>query len=261
MKLEITEDGLLLSEVYSGLGIQTPMGVFGIAQRDDGIEVVFTPPGGKTRSVWAALTDLAGDPVFHDNTKDELEEPGRRVAAYIDGPRMGKAAKPIVGTISREEFARAYLKYERGGGKQDIEQLLNGGGFSLAELETLLGHPPQSWIEGKLEESASIQGDKLEELRVPTLVEAKLEKFDKCPTCGFGWDLLGQVYDCSRWSHGALVTAHQLYLEKFLQDREDKLEDRANPVLLVAEHATITPRDKLEAGRVREDTLEGDRLR
>jgi hypothetical protein len=196
VKLEITEDGLVFSEVYSGLGIQTPMGIFGIAQRDDGIEVLFTPPGGRTRSVFTVSTDLAGGPVFDDNAKDKLEGAlaslAPRVAAYIGGPRMGKVAKPITGTISREEFIRAYTQYKRHGGQQDVEQLLNGGGFSYAELDALLwpATRPQSWIEGKLE--ALPQKDKLSE------------------------------------------------------DQEDKLEDRANPVLLIAEFATITPKDKLE---------------
>lgn len=234
MKLEITEDGLLLSEVYSGLGIQTPMGIFGIAQRDDGIEVLFTPPGGKTHTVFTALTDLIGNPVFYasigglkapprgdDNTKDKLEGAlasyAPRVAAYIEGPRMGKAAKPISGTISSEEFIRAYTQYKLGGGQQDVEQLLNGGGFSFVELEALLGHQPKSWIEDKLEASRGSEEDKLE--AVPQ-------------------------------KDGPV-------------DEADKLEDRANPVLLVAEFATITSKDKLEdpttiesTGVVQKDKLE-----
>lgn len=47
------EDGtpaeIVLSEVYSGVGIKTDMGLFGIAQRDGGIEVMFN---GKT--VWTS---------------------------------------------------------------------------------------------------------------------------------------------------------------------------------------------------------------
>ena len=49
MKIEATEDGLVLYEVYSGVGIRTPTGLFGIAQRDDGIEVMLE---GKT--VWTS---------------------------------------------------------------------------------------------------------------------------------------------------------------------------------------------------------------
>ena len=50
MKIEITADvDVYLSEVYSGVGIRTSMGVFGIAQRDDGIEVMLE---GKT--VWTS---------------------------------------------------------------------------------------------------------------------------------------------------------------------------------------------------------------
>ena len=54
MKIEIStaEDGTTettLSEVYSGVGIKTEMGLFGIAQRDGGIEVMLN---GKT--VWTS---------------------------------------------------------------------------------------------------------------------------------------------------------------------------------------------------------------
>jgi hypothetical protein len=43
------EPEIVLSEVYSGVGIMTGMGLFGIAQRDGGIEVML---GGKT--VWTS---------------------------------------------------------------------------------------------------------------------------------------------------------------------------------------------------------------
>lgn len=50
MKLEIdTGGGLTLSEVFSGVGVKTDMGLFGIAQRDGGIEVLLD---GKT--VWTS---------------------------------------------------------------------------------------------------------------------------------------------------------------------------------------------------------------
>jgi len=54
MKIKAERDtygalGIVLSEVYSGVGVSTPMGLFGIAQRDDGIEVMLD---GKT--VWTS---------------------------------------------------------------------------------------------------------------------------------------------------------------------------------------------------------------
>ncbi len=49
MKISIDGAEVTLSEVYSGVGIQTDMGLFGIAQRDGGIEVMLN---GKT--VWAS---------------------------------------------------------------------------------------------------------------------------------------------------------------------------------------------------------------
>lgn len=42
MKLEVGPDqSILLSEVFSGVGIKTDMGTFGICQRDGGIEVTW----------------------------------------------------------------------------------------------------------------------------------------------------------------------------------------------------------------------------
>jgi hypothetical protein len=40
MKIEVEDDGIVLSECYSGIGIKTDAGMFGIAQRDGGIEVL-----------------------------------------------------------------------------------------------------------------------------------------------------------------------------------------------------------------------------
>jgi hypothetical protein len=40
MKIETRDNEIILSEVYSGVGIQTDKGLFGIAQRDGGIEVM-----------------------------------------------------------------------------------------------------------------------------------------------------------------------------------------------------------------------------
>ena len=41
MKINIDEQGsLVLSEVFNGIGIETDAGVFGIAQRDGGIEIM-----------------------------------------------------------------------------------------------------------------------------------------------------------------------------------------------------------------------------
>lgn len=46
---------LVLSEVYSGVGIETDAGLFGIAQRDGGIEVMLD---GKL--IWARYPDGSG---------------------------------------------------------------------------------------------------------------------------------------------------------------------------------------------------------
>lgn len=41
-----------IRDCYIGVGIQTEQGLFGIAQRDGGIEVMLTPPGGETRTIY-----------------------------------------------------------------------------------------------------------------------------------------------------------------------------------------------------------------
>ena len=58
MRIVAIDNELLLSDVYSGIGIETKMGTFGIAQRDDGIEVMLD---GKT--VW---TSFKLNPVFSE---------------------------------------------------------------------------------------------------------------------------------------------------------------------------------------------------
>lgn len=50
MKIDINSEGdVTLSDVFSGVGIQTDMGLFGIAQRDGGIEVLL-----EGKSVWTS---------------------------------------------------------------------------------------------------------------------------------------------------------------------------------------------------------------
>lgn len=52
MKIEVEDGGIILSDVFSGIGIKTDAGMFGIAQRDGGIEVL---RDGKL--VWASEHD------------------------------------------------------------------------------------------------------------------------------------------------------------------------------------------------------------
>lgn len=71
MKLQVSEDGaIVLSEVYVGIGINTDQGLFGIAQRDSGIEVMLNgkliwssttlpDPMGLSERVDAALNELS----------------------------------------------------------------------------------------------------------------------------------------------------------------------------------------------------------
>ena len=53
MKIEVDEHGeIVLSEVYVGIGIRTDEGVYGIAQRDSGIEI--TKNG---KMVWSSISE------------------------------------------------------------------------------------------------------------------------------------------------------------------------------------------------------------
>jgi hypothetical protein len=163
MKLEVYADGLIFSDVFSGIGIRTPMGLFGFAQRDGGIEVVWTDPRtGKTNLVFAA-NGLSEAPEFatygelkprlalkKEDEANFLYPVPERVPAYIDGPRAGKGARTITGTISRAEFLEAYRAYWTLGGRQLVSELMRAG-FTFQELEHLLSRPPTSWIEDKLE--------------------------------------------------------------------------------------------------------------
>ena len=98
MKIELKTgaDGaseITLSEVYSGVGIQTDAGLFGIAERDGGIEVMLN---GKT--VWALGADTEDLPVTLPPPAPEKmsETDMTRTAAAIDritakvGPMLRK---------------------------------------------------------------------------------------------------------------------------------------------------------------------------
>lgn len=81
MRIKGDADGIVLSEVYSGVGIKTDMGLFGIAQRDSGIEVMLD---GKT--VWTS----------HEIRVQRTEEQARinkQWAAYC--PPGSKVSKPV----------------------------------------------------------------------------------------------------------------------------------------------------------------------
>ena len=79
-KLIDGEPEVILSEVYSGVGIQTDAGLFGIAQRDGGIEVLLD---GKT--VWA----MAGD---GEHKSTGPVESGRLQMAFHRGKEAARSA-------------------------------------------------------------------------------------------------------------------------------------------------------------------------
>jgi hypothetical protein len=164
MKLEVTPDGLIFSEVFSGIGIRTPMGLFGIAQRDDGIEVLYTNPRTKKTSTVFVASGTASAPALATHStlalaRHVFDQVPERVRAYVDGPRIGKGAVTVVGTISRKEFVTAFQTYCTRGGQQTVEGILRAG-FTYQELEGLLGHTPTSWIEDKVD---GVSGGRLED--------------------------------------------------------------------------------------------------
>lgn len=76
MNIACEDDGLVLSEVYSGIGIRTPAGLFGIAQRDGGIEVMLD---GKT--VWTS-NEIADDEI---GWEVDRAASGDRLRAFVGG--------------------------------------------------------------------------------------------------------------------------------------------------------------------------------
>lgn len=151
MKLEIEENTLVFSDVFNGIVIKTPMGRFGVAQRDDGLEVVFEDPKTKCASTVFTSHGLDSNSAYALEAGVQGPELPERVPAYIDGPRAGKGARIPRGTVSREEFSKALIAYWKHDGRQQIDDLLREG-FSVQELQGLLGHEPTSWIEDKSEE-------------------------------------------------------------------------------------------------------------
>ncbi len=79
MKIEVEDGGIILSDVFSGIGIKTDAGMFGIAQRDGGIEVL---RDGKL--VWASEHDV------HETTLEGSRSGGTstsRNSEYLAGKR------------------------------------------------------------------------------------------------------------------------------------------------------------------------------
>jgi hypothetical protein len=93
MKIEVREDGTLeLSEVYGGVGIRTDQGLFGIAQRDAGIEVMLD---GKV--VWSSsdLAELYPGPPVPRLLGPRLGDPtGLRVACWRCSATLTASGSP-----------------------------------------------------------------------------------------------------------------------------------------------------------------------
>jgi hypothetical protein len=69
LELELSYVDVLLKKVYTGIGIETDQGLFGIAMRDDGIEVLLN---GKI--VWSSTCALGNAPVSDDACKEAWEK-------------------------------------------------------------------------------------------------------------------------------------------------------------------------------------------
>lgn len=84
VKIDISTDDdgdtrVILSEVYSGVGVQTTMGLFAIAQRDDGIEVLLDG-----RMVWTSHEIGA-----NDKYKVEYRKGGSNIVEWKLSPHGG----------------------------------------------------------------------------------------------------------------------------------------------------------------------------
>ena len=83
------EPAISLSDVFSGIGIETDMGLFGIAQRDDGIEVMLD---GKT--VWTSH-EIVSDPELVLGSPALREaQPRQQHWFYADGPNNPPKLQP-----------------------------------------------------------------------------------------------------------------------------------------------------------------------
>jgi hypothetical protein len=69
LELELSYVDVLLKKVYTGVGIETDQGHFGVAMRDDGIEVLLN---GKL--VWSSTCALGNAPVSDDACKAAWEK-------------------------------------------------------------------------------------------------------------------------------------------------------------------------------------------
>lgn len=122
MKIEVKtgDDGgteITLCEVYSGVGIQTDAGLFGIAQRDGGIEVMLN---GKT--VWAMGADPDGlpntlpPPAMTEERATELAKVIGRLSARI-GPILRDEKEHLAVAVALTTMAAHHVLHD--GGTED----------------------------------------------------------------------------------------------------------------------------------------------
>ena len=129
MKIEIKSgaDGsaeVMLAEVYSGVGIRTEAGLFGIAQRDGGIEVMLN---GKT--VWAMGADdgdglpttLPPPPAMTEERAAELAKVIARLSARI-GPILRDEKEHLAVAIAVTSMAAHHVLHD-GGTEDDFIQV------------------------------------------------------------------------------------------------------------------------------------------
>jgi hypothetical protein len=135
-----------LSTLTGSIAVETGFGTFVICNYEDGI-AVYPPRNAPTLVLNSSTLESFGlkrGGLQHVHTLIDVPP---TIPAFIDGPKLGKGAKTIRGTISRDEFITAYGAYLKRGGLQHVHTLIDGGGFSIQELEQLLGHCPHSWVE------------------------------------------------------------------------------------------------------------------
>ena len=113
MRIQIVDGEIVLSEVYNGIGIQTDMGLFGVAQRNGGIEVLHDG-----KPVWAShdypgSVGIAGMP-FHQSAADALRRArlavvGRFQRCDHENPASRKYRSYLVQALEAIDAARRIL--------------------------------------------------------------------------------------------------------------------------------------------------------
>ena len=179
MKITVDEHGeLLVDELFNGVGIPTEKGIFGIAQRDDGIEVMLNGkqvyPAQELVKVicadqgaeWLATVDYENRLCVKGwgETKDEaIAGALRKMADFIDQNRNGKGETVPTPTDCKCEYCLSAVNFYPG---EDERLICNRCGARLCEKcannyhgETLCDQCDGQRLQDSFEDSVAILDD------------------------------------------------------------------------------------------------------